>query len=228
MEAVWRKERKYVITGETALEIQRSLQGVLQPDPFGGADGEYTVRSQYYDSLLDRDLQDNLDGLMEKRKIRIRVYDLDGDLARLEYKCKSGENGSKEVLTIHRKQAEAMEQGELSFLAETGGETELFLYQKMTQHIYRPKSIVAYERRAYTCPVGGTRITFDRGIRAATSQLGVFSKELSFVPLMSGELIVMEVKYRDLLIEPVQKLLGKYGLSETANSKYTLSRLQMI
>lgn len=228
MEARLRKEMKYIISREMALEIQKSLEGVLQQDIYSGVNGEYTIRSQYYDSLIDRDLQDNLDGLLEKRKIRIRVYDLEGDSAKLEYKCKSGSDGIKKVISIKRSQAEAIEQGDFSFLAETNRELDLFLYQKMTQYVYRPKSIIEYERRAYIYPVSDTRITFDREIRTATTSLGVFSKDLSFVPLMSGDSIVMEVKYNDFLIEPIKKLVKKHGLLETANSKYSQSRIQMI
>ena len=136
MEARLRKEMKYIISREMALEIQKSLEGVLQQDIYSGVNGEYTIRSQYYDSLIDRDLQDNLDGLLEKRKIRIRVYDLEGDSAKLEYKCKSGSDGIKKVISIKRSQAEAIEQGDFSFLAETNRELDLFLYQKMLLNRY--------------------------------------------------------------------------------------------
>ena len=228
MEAALRKEMKYIISRETALEIQKSLEGVLHQDIHSGGNGEYTIRSQYYDSFLDRDLQDNLDGLLEKRKIRIRVYDLNGDFAKLEYKCKSGSDGIKKVIPIKRSQAEAMEKGDFSFLAETNRELDLFLYQKMIQYVYRPKSIIEYERRAYTYPVSDTRITFDKDVRAATTPMGIFSKDLSFIPLMNGDFIVMEVKYNDFLIEPIKKLIKKHGLLETANSKYSQSRVQLI
>lgn len=227
MGTAWRQEKKYVVSLETALAVQSSLELILRRDPFCRPDGEYTVRSQYYDSLLDRDLHDNLDGLMEKRKIRIRVYDTGCDRAKLEYKCKSGNKGTKKVISIRRSQAEAMERGDFSFLAETGGEPELFLYQKMMQGSYRPKTIVEYERRAYICPGDDTRVTFDRNIRTAVTQQGIFSGNLSFVPSADPESVVLEVKFRDALIEPVSALLKKHGLRETACSKYALARQQM-
>lgn len=227
MGTAWRQERKYMVSRETALALQSSLELILRRDPFCRPDGEYTVRSQYYDSLFDRELQDNLDGLLEKRKLRIRIYDTDSDRARLEYKCRSGSRGIKKVIPIGRGQAEAMERGDFSFLAETGREPELFLYQRLMQGIYRPKVIVEYERRAYTYPAGNTRVTFDRDIRTAVTQQGIFSEDLSFVPSADPEFIVMEVKFRDALPEPVRELLEKHGLRETAHSKYALARQHM-
>lgn len=228
MNQLLRKEVKYVIGAETALSLQASLEGMLHKDSNAGPGGVYTVRSQYFDSFIDRDLMDNLDGLMEKRKIRTRVYNLDGDTAKLEYKCKSGSDGLKKVINITREQAVRLEQGDVSFLRETDDEFSLFLYQKMEQYIYRPKSIIEYDRTAFTYPVSDTRITFDRNVRVATSPVGIFRKDASFIPLTDEDSVVFEVKYNDFLIEPIKEQIKRVGLLEMANSKYSQARMSYI
>ena len=70
METVFRKEIKYLISRRTALWLQQRLDPIMERDSHGDQ-GQYFIRSQYYDSLDDRDLWDNLDGLYEKRKIRL-------------------------------------------------------------------------------------------------------------------------------------------------------------
>ena len=73
MVCVYRKEIKYVIPREIFGRLQRLLDAVLERDSHCRTD-TYTVRSQYYDSLSDTDLRDNLSGVQEKRKIRVRIY----------------------------------------------------------------------------------------------------------------------------------------------------------
>lgn len=219
-----RKEIKYVISLEMALYIRASIEQILHKDPYSEANGYYTIRSQYFDSLMDRDLNDNLDGLLEKRKIRTRIYDVGGEEAKLEYKCKSGSDGVKKSVTISREQAIELENGRFTSLANMDNELALFLYQKMERGIYRPKTIIEYDRTAFVHPVSNTRITFDYNVRVATQSLGIFSEKLSFVPMSEGDNVVFEVKYNDFLIEPIEKLIRKHGLQEMANSKYTQSR----
>ena len=72
----FRKEIKYVITEEIYLQIKKRMDAVMQPDQYG-KNGSYMVRTQYYDSIFDSDLQDNLNGVWKKGKIRIRIYSPD-------------------------------------------------------------------------------------------------------------------------------------------------------
>ena len=68
METVFRKEIKYLISRREAMILQQKLDGIMERD-IHGENGRYFIRSQYYDSIDDQDLWDNLDGMYEKRKI---------------------------------------------------------------------------------------------------------------------------------------------------------------
>ena len=89
METVFRKEIKYLISYREAMILQQKLDGIMERDTHGDH-GRYFIRSQYYDSIDDQDLWDNLDGMYEKRKIRLRIYSLSDVTAKLEFKCKNG------------------------------------------------------------------------------------------------------------------------------------------
>ena len=99
METVFRKEIKYLISRREAMILQQKLDGIMERD-IHGENGSYFIRSQYYDSIDDQDLWDNLDGVYEKRKIRLRIYSLSALSAKLEFKCKNGSDGVKYSLPV--------------------------------------------------------------------------------------------------------------------------------
>ncbi|MCH4192203.1 MAG: polyphosphate polymerase domain-containing protein [Butyrivibrio sp.] len=222
---VFRKEIKYRIPVETYLMLEGRLGLLLERDRYGDQ-GEYVVRSQYYDSFCDQDLQDNLDGLMEKRKIRLRIYSPEDCSAKLEYKCKSGMDGLKYSIVISKKEALQMENHDYSFLLMHEEELATFLYVKLMQNVYRPKTIVEYHRRAYTCPASDIRITFDYDMRFATSPYGLFDSGEMYQPLGNMDMGVLEVKYNDFLIAPVREIIQQIDRLADANSKYSQARLR--
>ena len=54
MLSVYRKEIKYVIPLEAFVSIEGQLDLLMKRDSYG-ENGTYRVRSQYYDSLTDRE-----------------------------------------------------------------------------------------------------------------------------------------------------------------------------
>lgn len=224
MITVYRKEIKYVIALEAYLRLQEQMEALMKRDRYG-VRGTYRVRSQYYDSITDQDLQDNLAGVMEKRKIRLRIYSMEDRSVKLEYKCKSGSDGVKHSLTITREEAQLMENHQYGFLLHHSEELAARLYVKMNQNVYRPKTIIDYDRTAYTYPVSDVRITFDTNLRGSVNPYGLFKEAPFTVPLMDAGCGVLEVKYNDFLPSPIKGIVEQIdGLAE-ASSKYSKSRL---
>lgn len=226
MNTVFRKEIKYLIPRNSALRLQRDLDKLMERDSYGN-NGSYFIRSQYFDSLYDQDLADNLDGLYHKRKIRLRIYGLDAPVAKLEYKCKNGEDGIKYSMTILREEALQMEQGDVSFLLRYNQELAMRLYLRMTEGVYRPKAIIDYQRLAFTYPAGDVRITFDTDIRGAGYPYGLF-EPISTDALSSSEQVLMEVKYTGILPEDICRILKRADDLPTSNSKYSTARMQFL
>lgn len=90
MNVVLRKEVKYILDKVTYYQLSHILNQVLKPDIHNQKDG-YLVRSLYFDTLNDKDFQDKEDGVYERRKIRLRVYNPQDDFAFLEIKQKTGD-----------------------------------------------------------------------------------------------------------------------------------------
>lgn len=223
MRTVFRKEIKYKISKIDFLRLTKHLDVLMQRDK-NGVNGTYIVRSQYYDSLCDRDLHDNLDGVLEKRKIRVRIYTTDDPYAKLEYKCKSNTDGKKFSLNITKEEALAMEKRQFGFLLNHEEELAKTLYLKMNQGGYMPKTIVEYKRTAYMHAVSDVRITFDTDIKAAVVPYGIFSKKLSYVPLIEGDQGILEVKYNDFIPSELKRVIQEINSLPEANSKYSSAR----
>lgn len=224
MRNVFRKEIKYVIHRTDFLEIQSYLEAFMQADEHS-INKKYNVRSLYFDSASDRDFHDNMDGVMEKRKIRVRTYDLDSPTALLEYKCKSGNDSRKKSLFITKEEAIELERGCFSCLLSYEEELATFLYDKMTRNVYRPKTVVDYDRTAYTHPVSDVRITYDHNIRAGMSPGGLYDPHTPLYRIMPEDYGILEVKYNDFLISPLQKVVGRLDALPEANSKYSSARM---
>lgn len=226
MDTVYRKENKYIIPLEQAISLRNKLDWIMERDQHGN-DGRYLVRSQYYDSITNQDLLDNLSGMWEKRKIRLRTYSEQSDYVKLEYKCKSGSDGVKHSLQISKEEAAKMENREFDFLLSYSEELALRLYLKMTQYIYSPRAIVQYERLAYTYPVSDTRITFDSHTSTSTTPYGFQDNKLSLIPIQSQDRVIVEVKYNDFLPTPIKNCLIELDTSLISNSKYSQARIRL-
>lgn len=226
MTDVLRKEIKYVVSQERFLMLKNTLDKVLERDRHGEG-GRYMVRSQYYDSMWDQDLHDNLDGVAEKRKIRLRIYSIDTETVNLEYKCKSNTDGQKRGFLITRTEAKLMEQRSYDWLLKYENELALFLYAKMTQNVYIPKTIVEYQRLAYTNPISDVRITFDTNVRGSQYPYGLFEKIPQYVPLMKEDVGILEIKYNQFLPTPIRNIVDQIDRSAEASSKYSKARLLM-
>ncbi len=223
METVFRKELKYLIDHKTSLLLQQELSKIMHRDAQGD-NGCYFIRSQYYDSLQDNDLWDNLDGLYEKSKIRLRIYSLNATTVKLEYKCKNGDNGVKYSLPITREEALRMEQGDVSFLLNYDSELATRLFLRMNQGCYRPKTIIDYQRLAFEYPAGDVRITFDTDMRTAIYPYGLF-EDVTTTAFSNTEQVLMEVKYTGFLPETIAEILKDANCLYTSHSKYSRARL---
>lgn len=224
MTDVNRQEIKYILPLEKLTKLQNKLDGLMERDDHGNR-GEYMVRSQYYDSLKDRDLFDNLNGVMEKRKIRVRIYDAEAETAKLEYKCKSGNVSRKFSLSINRQEAILMEQGNWEWMLDHPEELAGYLYGKAVREVYIPRTIVEYQRLAYASPVNNTRITFDTQIKGTLDPYGLFGEGQEYVPLMEQDMGVLEIKFDYFFPDYLRKVLNSLDSLAEANSKYTRARL---
>ena len=92
--AQFRHEWKHEISLSDRLALQARLGAVCAPDPHAPG-GQYRIRSLYFDTPSDKALREKLNGVDRREKFRLRYYNSDLTLIRLEKKSKRNGLGTK-------------------------------------------------------------------------------------------------------------------------------------
>ena len=204
-----RHEEKYIIDYRQYALLKARAEKVLTPDR-NGQNGSYTITSLYYDDPMDTALLEKQDGLARHTKFRLRTYDYSDKVIRLERKVKEGILTQKESLSLTREQLQSLETLDEDLAVE------------MRSIGMRPAITVRYRRDAYTYPGTDIRLTFDTDLRVLPADMQtLFDPNYGGIPVLSGNEVIMEVKYgthlpsflRTLTAVPSQQLsVSKYAL----------------
>lgn len=220
---VYRSEIKYLIGMAEFETLRRLLAAVMQPDPYMLSPDGYLIRSLYFDSLTDQDYFDKLDGVENRKKIRLRIYDLQTDVCKLEIKNRFNNYNLKESLTVSRADAEALIEGNTGALLQYDTPIAEKAYRIMHVAHYSPRVIVEYDREAYVLPAHDVRITFDKNVRAAFSPK-LFEPFNAMTPLCEAQTMILEVKFNQFLPMYLQDILSCSKGQMLSVSKYCLAR----
>lgn len=221
--AVSRKEVKYMLSLPDRLFLLGALDQMLIPDAYGDYNG-YTVRSVYYDSITNEDYWDKQEGKDEKKRVRLRVYHPEDEFAKLELKRKSFGRELKESVIVTRQDAQSLLKQDYSVLTHYDNPTARYLHDLMRTRLYRPVSLVEYDRRAYTHPNFNTRITLDNNLRYCPFCHDLFRKNLNFQEALPKDKTILEIKYDRFLFRQIQNVLRQCDLTQSPPSKFGSSR----
>lgn len=214
----FRHEYKYVLPYGEMLKLRSKLEDVLTLD----RGGSYVVRSLYFDTPDENDYYAKQNGEMVRKKIRLRIYDVDSDYAKLEIKGKYDIHQLKESLVISKTLAKEIINGKYDGLMEIDNELAKRLYVYL-QTGYRPKVIIEYDRIAYITSTT-TRITIDYNIRKSNDFDNFYSNDINYFGLTDAKDVVLEVKF-DRFLEPyISKILENYTSRYQSVSKYVMGR----
>jgi hypothetical protein len=219
-----RQEMKYVIPVAEFYKIRPLLAACLALDTSGGPEG-YTVRTLYFDDAYETDVQDVLDGMLNKQKVRLRLYPPDTSMIKLEYKCKTDTNVMKHAIVLSKPEAEAMIAGDCDFLLQREEPFAKEVFARIKLGAYLPRVIVSYRRLAYVQPMSDIRVTFDEQITAGFSPRAFFDIDPADWPVLTPDYGVLEVKYSAYMPGYLQKILMQIDDIPGANSKYINARL---
>lgn len=219
-----RKEIKYVVPLGKALAIREQMDRLLQRDSHC-ADGPYTVKSLYFDSVNHIDFAEKLAGVLVRKKVRLRIYDGDVSLCKLEIKQKTDDRQQKLSLLVSEADARELARGNSKVLKNyfDSSETGRKAYGIMVQGQYRPVVQIVYDRLAYRYPMYDTRITLDMNVRSSESNMDLFSPDICYTPVM-WENAVLEVKYSGKLMGFLSAMFARFDLTQGAYSKYCAGR----
>ena len=230
-----RVEFKYLVSNDLLDAIRDDLRPYVRADALGGAqrDGQYTVRSIYYDTP-DLDCYDTkLDGLKVRNKFRIRGYDrrVHDSLVFLEIKRKYAAFIAKHRSPLWSRDLEAFLRStdvERYIIASEGSERERRDAQRFLYHYHRrrlvPAVLVVYDREAFQGRFDSSiRITFDKALRRAASPTPANMYDEGFLEPAMAHSWIFEVKFfRCALPAFVRSIIRRYELPRMALSKYAI------
>lgn len=220
---VYRSEWKYYISLYEYHYLRGMLQNIMTPDPNMGERGEYYIRSLYFDSVDNIDYMNKVAGLENRKKIRLRIYDTEAAKVKLEVKNRFNSYMLKESLSITREDAGRIIAGDYEALDGYDKSVAQKVKNTMADMVYTPKVIVDYEREAFVYPEHNVRVTFDKNIRAAFSDR-LFDPDLLMTPVITEPLMVLEVKYDQMLPGFIKEAISTARILNSSVSKYCMAR----
>ncbi len=221
--ARFRHEQKYILSPLEDHIIAHRLRKLLQHDEHADSHGKYRVSSLYFDSPSDKALRQKIDGVNKREKFRIRYYNEDLSYIRLEKKIKLNGLCAKYSAPLSREQVERILDGTIDFLIEQSDPLLLEFYSKLKGERLQPKTIVAYEREAFSYAPGNVRVTFDRALCSGLRRTDFLDPGAPLIKAAAGE-VILEIKYDEFLPQLIQLAVQKNNCSRTAYSKYAVCR----
>lgn len=220
----FRVENKYFVTDADLALIESRIKTIMQKDIHQEGDC-YEIRSLYFDNEWNQCLDENEAGVDERKKYRIRIYEPQAKLIRLEIKEKLNGLTKKQSCVISHDEALKIMDGSLPLALDERKALNLLQMQMRCSHM-KPKVIISYERTAYVYPTGNVRVTFDRNIVASKCNDQFFDEHIDGnIPVLPKGMHILEVKYDELLPDFIASQLEIGSLRKTAFSKYYLGRL---
>ena len=208
----------------TALSFARGCGRTVAAPDGHARDGRYFIRSLYFDNLADKALREKLDGVDRREKFRIRYYDYDTSLIRLEKKSKRNGLGRKASVPLTAEEAGALAEGRWDWMPASGRDLVLELYSKMKSQGLRPRTIVDYTREAFVYAPGNVRVTLDYDIRTGLRCTDFLNPDCVTVPAGDAPAI-LEVKWDAYLPAVIQDAVQLPGRRTGAFSKYAACRV---
>ena len=223
MPAQYRHEWKHEISYTDLLCIRQRLRAVAEPDPHA-RNGKYFIRSIYFDNGADKALREKIDGVNLREKFRIRFYNMDPSVIHLEKKSKRNGLGSKYSAPLSAAEAQAIVDGDLDWMLDSGRPLVQELYCKMRYQGLKPRTIVDYTREPFIYRPGNVRVTFDYDIRTGMDCTDFLNPDCVTVPAGDAP-ILMEVKWDEYLPSIIRDAVQTPGRRAEAFSKYAQCRI---
>ena len=227
-----RYERKYLVPNSKLKEVREALRPFMRPDIHAEKESDhphYTVRSIYFDSNHRSAVFEKIEGLRDRKKLRIRGYDTrqEDSLVFTEIKKKiSNRIYKNRAPFLYNDIKKVLETGEyephlLKNSQKTREDAARFLYN-LNRFNMEPVNLIVYNREPYHGIFNAeTRITFDKDIRSRIyPQITELFDNVDFVYPWAGHFI-MEIKYYHAPMPSWAKsVVWEFDLKAEALSKY--------
>lgn len=220
----FRHEIKLLLSQADYRLMSARLSSLLARDENAGTDGEYFIRSLYFDDASRTAYYEKLSGVADRKKYRLRIYNHSDSVIKLECKEKRGDRIKKRAVSVSRQAADGMVNGDFSQLYSSDDQLCREVLSLAKGRGLAPSVVVDYDREAYVHPVGNVRLTFDKALHAGISSADIFDKELVTVPVFPDGSVIFEIKYDELLPTYIRDLVSTAHGERIALSKFCLCR----
>ncbi len=230
-----RYEYKYIVPNSKMKQLREMILPFVDVDDFAEAagDNQYTVRSIYFDTPRYDFYFEKVEGIKNRKKVRLRGYDLEHEdnTVFLEIKRKYNIPILKYRAPVTFKDAQEMFRekninGQILFgdtFPKGAENSKRFFYQVFSKNL-RPVVLIVYEREAYLSKFDSTvRITFDKNLR---SKAYPSIKELYDEDKIKAALadhFILEVKFNRSFPGWLNPIVSRFGLKRQSASKYCIS-----
>ncbi|MBE6901384.1 MAG: polyphosphate polymerase domain-containing protein [Ruminococcaceae bacterium] len=218
----FRHECKHEISISDMLSLRHRLSAIAQHDPHA-PDGSYRIRSLYFDNVYDKALREKQDGVNCREKFRIRLYNCDSSLIKLEKKSKINGLCSKESVRLTADEADRIAHCDTDWMASDDRPLVTELYSRIRSQGLRPRTIVDYTREPFVFPAGNVRVTLDYDIRTGLDCTELLNAHCITVP--TGNAIILEVKWDEFLPSVIRDAVQLDDTRTGAFSKYAACRM---
>ena len=222
----YRHEYKYPLTHGQVLIEEARISALMSRDVHASGQGVYNIRSLYFDDYQNSCYMDNENGVDNREKYRIRIYNHSPERISLEVKQKIRGKTSKKSCLITQEQCRVLMDGRIPGQIGADQQTLHKLSYLMAVRLMRPAVIVDYDRVPYVYRINdaNVRVTFDSNIQSVSDVCSFLDEEVHGRGVMPAGQALMEVKFDSFLPDEVHGLLQLEGLSASTFSKYYLCR----
>lgn len=223
-ERKYRHEFKYLISAGQIETEKHRMECLLQRDAHAGENGQYNIRSLYFDDYYNKCYYENENGTDPREKFRIRIYNHSKEKISLE--CKRKERGMthKSSCSLTEEQCRCLMRGEYLPDIENQNPVLRKLTLEIQLHGMKPVVMVEYDRIPYVYKNGNVRVTLDTNIASSNAIEKFLDESIPKRPVMPVGMQLMEVKFDEYLPDHIYRALQLDSLRQTAFSKYYICR----
>ncbi len=221
----YRHEIKFKISNRASKALKHKLSLFMDKDKNACyKDGSYSIKSLYFDDIDSSSYYEKIDGVLYRKKYRIRIYNDDDSFIRLEKKMKHNNMTAKQQVLISKEIYSKILEGNINDINTDGNKLlEEFINNMKFNHLI-PTIIVKYHRTAFTYPVSNVRITFDSGIKSSLYNYDLFDENVPMYDVEEKDKQVLEVKFDEVLPLHIANILSDIPSCREAVSKFAICR----
>jgi len=220
----FRHELKYYINFFEYHKLRLRLNKVLNYDNYSDSDGNYHIRSLYFDDMKSSALFEKQSGVLTRKKYRIRIYNLKDDVIKLERKNRIGQFINKESVSISREEYNKIISNDIDFLLESKKPLLVQFYFEIKQNLLSRDVIVDYTREAYVSDISNIRITLDKDLRTGLTNTDLFNKNAPSIKALDEPWMILEVKFNNFLPEYIKNIIQLGSNQRYAISKFVICK----